>query len=120
MQPYHRLDAWRGAHAFALAVFRATEVWPAKERYGLVSQVRRASFSVPANLVEGQARLGAREFRRFLNIAWASLAEAGYALEFARDLGYLSPEIYLQLEQLRGEAGRPLFGLMRSMQHTPR
>jgi four helix bundle protein len=112
MQPHHRLDAWKAAHAFALAVYRATATWPSAERHGLVGQVRRAAFSVPANIVEGRARIGAREFRRFLTFSWASLAEAGYALEFARELGYLTEDAHASLEQLRAEAGRPLWGLL--------
>lgn len=115
MRPHHRIDAWRAAHRYALAVYRATEKWPKEERYGLVSQLRRAAFSVPANIVEGRARRGPREFRRFLDTAWASLAESGYALEFAHELGYLPASQFADLERLRSGAGRPLFALLRSM-----
>lgn len=115
MQPHHRIVAWRAAHEFAIAVYRASAGWPGSERYGLVSQVRRAAFSVPVNIVEGRARRGRKEFRRFLDIAWASLAESGYVLEFAKDLGYLEPDGFAALERMQGEVGRPLFALMRSM-----
>jgi four helix bundle protein len=115
MHPYERFDAWKAAHAFALAAYRQTKTWPDAERYGLVSQVRRAAFSVPANIVEGRARLGRKEFRRFLDIAWGSLSEVGYALHFAHDVGILSTGDYEELERLRSDAAKPLLGLLRSM-----
>jgi len=115
MLPYERFDAWKKAHALALAIYQRTASWPKEERFGLTAQIRRSAFSVPANLVEGQARRGRKEFRRFLDIAWGSLAEVGYTLRYARDLGYLTEEAYAQLQALRDEAGPPLFGLLRSM-----
>jgi four helix bundle protein len=115
MDPYEKFRAWRPAHELALEIHRVTRAWPAHERYGLVSQIRRAAYSVPVNIVEGRARFGAREFRRFLDIAWGSLAEVGYALRYARDLGYLSQEAYESLEARRADAGRPLFALLRSL-----
>ena len=115
MHPYERFDAWKRSHELALAVHRATKAWPADERYGLVAQVRRAAFSVPVNIVEGRARLGKKEFRRFLDMSWASLAEVGYALRYAKDLGYLKDESYTELEALRAAAAKPLYALLRSM-----
>lgn len=115
MLPYEWFDAWKKCHALALAIHRETVSWPKEERFGLTAQIRRSAFSVPANLVEGQARRGAKEFRRFLDIAWGSLAEVGYTLRYARDLGYLTDEQYDRLQVLRDEAGPPLFGLLRSM-----
>jgi four helix bundle protein len=115
MQPYEPLDAWRAAHELAVAVHRATDRWPATERYGLTAQVRRAAFSVPLNIVEGRARFGPREFRRFLDIAWGSLAELEYSLRLAQDLGYLTPDAFKSLQVLRDKTAKPLFGLLRSV-----
>jgi four helix bundle protein len=115
MQPHEKLDAWKAAHSLALAVYQQTESWPADERYGLTSQVRRAAFSVAANIVEGRAKLGRREFRRFLDISWGSLAEVGYTMQLAHDLGILTQSDYDRLEALRAATGRPLYGLLRSM-----
>lgn len=80
MLPYERFDAWKTAHTLALAIHRQTADWPKEERFALTAQIRRAAFSIPANVVEGQARRGPREFRRFLDIAWSSLPEVGYTL----------------------------------------
>jgi four helix bundle protein len=64
----------------------------------LTSQARRAAFSAAANIVEGASRKGRNEFRRFLDIALASLSELEYALEVATALGYVRPETLAELE----------------------
>ena len=87
MRPYDELDAWKASHALALAIYNATKNWPRDERYGLTAQIRKAGFSIPTNIVEGRAKLGRREFRRFLDISWGSLAEVEYTLRLAKDLG---------------------------------
>jgi len=119
MQPHERFVAWQRAHAFALEVHKATSGWPKEERYSLTSQARRAAFSVALNIVEGCARRGRREFRRFLDISYASLAEAGYILVLARDLGYISSDEQARLESVRGTVGAPLYKLMRAMDRDP-
>ena len=115
MQPYEQLDAWKTSHALALAIYRTTKTWPVEERYGLTAQIRKAGFSVPANIVEGRAKLGSKEFRRYLDISWGSLAEVEYTLHLARDLGYLPAASYDELKGLCRTAAKPLFGLLRSM-----
>jgi four helix bundle protein len=115
MEPYERFEAWKQAHAFAQEIYKATKRWPSEERFGLTSQVRRSAFSVAANIVEGSARRGKAEFRRFLDISHASMAESGYTLRLARDLGYLSPDEFARLDSLRASAGRLVFLLLRSM-----
>ena len=56
MQPYEKLEAWQFAHRLTLAVYRTTKKWPKEERYALSAQVRRAAYSVAANMVEGAAK----------------------------------------------------------------
>src|SRR5207248_8682002 len=77
MAAYERFAAWRECHALALEVYRATRSFPKEELYGLTSQTRRAAFSAAANIVEGSAKHGALEYRRFLDISIGSLAELG-------------------------------------------
>jgi four helix bundle protein len=115
MQPYERFIAWQRAHAFALEVHRVTGSWPKEERFGLTSQVRRSAFSVPVNIVEGSSRRGRREFRHFLDIAYGSLAETGYILFLAKDLGFLPAEEQARLERMRSGVAAPLYKLLRSM-----
>jgi four helix bundle protein len=103
--PYRQLVVWKEAHAFALQVYRSTEIFPKYELYGVTSQLRRAALSVPTNVVEGYARRSSKECRRFFDISVASLAEAGYLIEFARDLGYFRPETADHLFAQQGRVG---------------
>jgi len=86
MKPFERLEAWQAAHQFVLMIYRATRGFPKEERYGLTSQARRASFSIAANIAEGSAKRGPREFRRHLDMALGSLAEITYILRLVKDL----------------------------------
>ena len=115
MQPHEKLKAWEHAHRLFLAVHKATKGWPRDERYELTSQVRRAAFSVPANIAEGASRRGPRELRKALDIARGSLAELGYGLVAAKALGYLSDDEWLQIEPIRDEASRVLWALLEAV-----
>lgn len=115
MAPYERLEAWKVCHELALAVYRQTSAFPRDERYGLTAQIRRAAVSIPTNIVEGAARKGRSEFRRYLDIARASLAELEYLLRFCRDLGILNEATFGGLVKLVDHAGRLTWGLYRSM-----
>src|SRR2546423_10503428 len=104
MAPYERFAAWRECHALALEVYRATRSFPKEELYGLTSQARRAAFSAAANIVEGSAKRGSAEFRRFLDISLGSLSELGYTLRLSRELGCLNEESWNTLSQLHHRA----------------
>ena len=112
-QPFEDLIAWQRAHALFLEVYRITRPWPVEERYGLTSQTRRAAFSVAANIVEGNAKRGTGEVRKFLDISVGSLAELRYAIRAATDLGYVTPEVCAQFHSLATETGKLLWGLLR-------
>jgi len=75
-----------------LEVYRLTAKFSSDERFGLISQLRRAAASVPTNIAEGSKRQSSSEYARFLNIAEGSLAETEYLLMLAKDLGFLSPQ----------------------------
>ena len=115
MLPYERFEAWKLAHKLALEIHRATDKWPASERYQLTSQIRRAALSIPTNIAEGAAKRGPREFRRYLDIARGSLSELSYLLRFSRDRGILDDETFSSLEELRDRAGKVTWGLYRSL-----
>ena len=103
--PHERLAAWAAAHELVLAIYGATRSFPADERYGLTSQLRRAALSIPTNIAEGAARRGAKEFKRFLNMALGSLGEVTYLLRVARDLELLGEDAWKDLESKRQYAG---------------
>ncbi|MFB3921146.1 MAG: four helix bundle protein [Terriglobia bacterium] len=91
MQRFTELRVWQRSHALVLQVYRVTATFPADEKYGLVSQMRRAAVSVPTNIAEGSKREGSQDYARFLNIAEGSLVEIEYLIMLARDLAYLAP-----------------------------
>jgi four helix bundle protein len=111
MMPFERFEAWRQAHGLALDVYKVSARWPVQERYGLISQARRAAYSIPSNIAEGTARRGSNEFARFLNIALGSFSELTYLLYLARDLGYLSADEWSALEERRTVTGKLLWSL---------
>jgi len=75
-----------------LEVYRLTAEFPSDERFGLSSQLRRAAYSVPANIAEGSKRAHRKDYARFLNIAEGSASELAYFVILARDLGLLDRE----------------------------
>lgn len=115
MKPYERFEAWQLCHRLTLAVYGVTKGFPAEERYGLVSQARRAAFSAAANIAEGSAKRGKAEFRRYLDIAIGSLSELSYAFRLSRDLGYLDDDSVAPLHELRERASQVTWRLYESM-----
>jgi len=88
--PVADLDVWQRSMDLVTEVYRLVEQLPARERFGLAEQVRRAVASIPANIAEGNARAHRREYVQFLAIARGSLAETATHIEVARRVGYWS------------------------------
>ncbi len=86
---FHNVKAWQRAHALTLQVYRTTSGFPGDERFGLVSQMRRACASIPTNIAEGCGRSTINELARFIDIATGSASEVEYQLLLSKDLGYL-------------------------------
>ena len=116
MRPHEKLDVWRKAIEFVLAVYKATESFPKEEKFGLTSQVRRAVVSIPANLAEGAARSSRKEFAHFISNAQGSASEAETELLIAHRLGYLSEKQYALLQAAHDDLGKMLNGLARHVQ----
>jgi len=114
---YERSAAWRRSYELVLAVYDATDSFPKNELYGLTSQTPRAGFSVVANIAEGSAKRGGREFARYLDIALGSLTEIEVALRLARDRGYVTNERWAELERLRNHAGILTWRLYRALRN---
>ncbi len=110
---YKRLQAYQEAHKLAKEIYIITQNFPKSESFGLISQMRRSAVSVPANIVEGQARSSEKEFKNFLSIANGSLVELEYYLELARDLKYISSNEYENLETQRHLVGSLVGGLLK-------
>jgi four helix bundle protein len=111
---YRSLIAWQRADDLFLHVHRVSrQHFPTDERYELTSQLRRAAFSVPANIVEGTARYHHRETLQFLRTAFASLVETGYCLHVARRLDYITQTLFEELDLEVRRVAAPLLGLIR-------
>jgi four helix bundle protein len=108
MRDFRELKVWERSHKLTLEVYRATSHFPKEELYGLTSQIRRASASVPANIAEGCGRNGVAELGRFFNIAMGSASELEYHLLLAHDLGFLGSNSYKELSELTVEVKRML------------
>jgi four helix bundle protein len=89
MQDFRELKVWQRSHRLTLDVYRASRSFPKDELFGLTSQTRRASASIPANIAEGCGRNGDPEFARFLQIAMGSACELEYHLLLAFDLNFI-------------------------------
>lgn len=112
------MKAFTLADELVLMVYNITRSFPAEERFGLTSQLRRAAVSVPTNIVEGCARETLKEYVRFLSISFGSLREVGYLLGLAQRLGMLADESATEVLRHYDETARVLNGLMRSMKGT--
>ena len=112
--PHFNLVAWQRADDLFVDVHRLTrQRFPPIEQRELGSQLRRAAFSVAANIVEGLARGTAPDALRFFTISSASLSEVGYGLHAARRLGYIDERTLHDFERQIRQVGGPLHGLMR-------
>ncbi len=98
MEDFKNLRVWVKAHELTLAVYQKTRTFPKEEMYGLVSQLRRASASVGANIAEGCGRRSDAEMRRFVQIARGSANEVEYHLLLAKDLEYMTVDEHKDLE----------------------
>jgi four helix bundle protein len=125
---WSELEVWKKSHGVVLEVYRVTAVFPADERDGLTSQLRRAAASVPANIVEGNSRSTTKDYMHFLYQARGSLEEVRYFLLLGRDLKLLQDAAYLELEKTCEDASKMLNGLLSSLKrkiapypvpHTP-
>ena len=113
---HHSLVAWQRADDLFIKLHKLTiHSFPTIERFELSAQLRKAAYSVAANIAEGYGRRHERDRLHFLNIAEASLAEVAYCVHAAGRLGYLSKTSLAELEKDLNGVGAPLVGLIRSI-----
>lgn len=109
VKSFEDLIVWQKSHQLTLSIYKSTSVFPDEEKFGIISQMRRAAYSVPSNIVEGHARESRKEFFNFLNIAYASLSELKYFILLAKDLNYLGENDYSDLSINADEVSKILF-----------
>jgi four helix bundle protein len=97
-RPYEKLIVWKEAHLLCLRIYRETKVFPIEERFSLVSQMRRAAYSVPMNIAEGNTKHSRKDQCRFIDIAMGSLEELHYQSLLAREIRCLSDTAFIAID----------------------
>jgi len=115
MRDFRNLQVWEKAHSLTLSVYKATASLPKDELYGLTSQIRRSSASIPTNIAEGCGRSGDAELARFMSIGMGSASELEYQLLLAHDLNYLDQSTYALLDEKVTEVKRMLTGFIKTL-----
>lgn len=115
-KPHKRLVAWQKSMDLVVVVYDLTKSFPAEEKFGLVSQMRRATVSAPSNISEGAADRSYQQFVNFLSIAIGSLNELSTQLEISLRIGYISKIDYNKAQDLIDESLKTTFGLKRSIE----
>lgn len=116
MKPHKNLNAWIRSFEMVKLLYNVTSTFPAYERFGLVSQIRRAGVSVPVNIAEGAARKGKKEFIHFLHISLGSLTELDTLILLSSDLRFMPEEkaglVITELDII----GKLIFGLIKKLE----
>lgn len=99
MRDFKKYDIWKLSHVFTLKIYELTKSFPKDETYGLISQIRRASSSIPTNISEGCGRSSDKEFNRFLTIALGSASEVEYLILLSKDLKYIDDTLFNSLNE---------------------
>ncbi len=115
MKTVEELDVFKLSHSLSLEIFKITKTFPEEEKFGLISQMRRAGYSVPMNLMEGAHRLSSKEYRQFVGIAKGSTGEVKYQLLLCRDLKYISDDQYSGLISQYERVSQMLTKLVKSL-----
>ena len=116
MRDYTKIEAWKLADDLIVAIYERTRLFPKEELYGLTSQLRRAAYSVPANIVEGSSRESKKDYLHFLYIARGSLSETQYFIHLARRLNCLQPAEAERLQSQTKQVFGCLHGLIRAVE----
>ncbi len=116
IKSFEELEVWRKAHELTLLIYRLTRAFPPDERFGLISQLRRASSSVAANIAEGYGRRTTKELLRSLRIANGEAEETRYFSLLSKDLSYMNQQEFDTVNQLCQSVSQLLSALGRSLQ----
>lgn len=115
MQDYKKLEVWKKAHMLVKEVYMLTVAFPKEELYGLVSQLRRASVSIPTNIAEGSGKASKADFGRYLQIAFGSANEVEYLLLLSFELKYINQNYYEVINAQTEQIKKMLSGLLKSV-----
>ena len=106
---FRDLKVWSKAHQLTLEIYKICKDFPKYEEFGLSSQMRRSSSSVPSNIAEGFKRKSSKDRIHFYNMAETSLEELKYQIILAKDLNYMNNDIYIKLTDRAEEVSKMLY-----------
>lgn len=115
IESFTDLNTWKEAHKLVVAIYKITDLFPPKEIYSLVDQIRRCSVSISSNIAEGFSRQGKKEKLQFYYTSKGSLTELQNQLLISKDVGYLSKDEFNSLAEQTVVVSRLLTGLIRSL-----
>ena len=115
---FEKLECWQHARQLAVWTYRATKDFPSEEKFGIISQMRRAAISVASNIAEGTSRKTAKDQSHFSTISYSSTIELLNDLIIANDLEYLSNENYKVGREMIEKQTLLIAGLRKSQQRT--
>ena len=111
---YRKLIAYQKAKEIVKRTYKLLKKFPSEERWAMCDQLRRASVSITSNMAEGVNRFSVKDKTHFIEMAYGSLMEVSSQFEIAEELGYITPEDQLSMDQLIEEDARLLSGLLNS------
>ncbi|WP_298548494.1 four helix bundle protein [uncultured Aquimarina sp.] len=115
MRDFKELKVWEKSHKLCLLIYDATKEFPNEEKFGIISQIRRASSSVPTNISEGCGHDSSKEFARYLRIASGSISEVEYLLILSKDLYYINEKQASDLLSQTIQIRKMLFNLVKAI-----
>ena len=118
MRDYKKIDVWERSHKFVMDIYTLTEQFPTDEKFGIISQLRRAALSVPTNIAEGCGRSTETELARFMDIASGSASEADYLLYLAMELKYIKQDEYDTASNELTEIRKMISGYIKTVRNT--
>jgi four helix bundle protein len=115
MRDYKKLEVWNKAYTLGITIYSVTKTFPKEEIYGLTSQMRRASLSIPLNIAEGSRKSTEKDFKSFLHIAYGSCAELEVQVMYAKDFDYISLETSTLLLESISQVSRMLNSFIKAL-----
>ncbi len=118
MRDFKKYEVWQLSREFCSSIYSKTKDYPKEELYGLTSQIRRATVSIPTNISEGCGKNSDKEFANFINISLGSALEVENLLIISNDLGYMDKEVFKNFETKINTIKRKLYTLHQKLKQS--
>jgi len=115
MRDFNKYEVWKLSHQLTIEIYKITSEYPVDEKYQLVSQMRRAAYSIPSNFSEGCGRKSDKDFNRFVQISLGSAHELEYFVLLSKDLNFMDNEMHEILTEKINHIKRKLYSLSKKL-----